>query len=310
MPVDRSTTPLDAHSLLLYSAGHVQSLRGASRPVLRPVSARPRPDPRHRPPVRRALLAGAGRSDDRRAGAPVQRLAAPPLRRPRPPGRALPPGERVRAELGRGRAARAAAPASFRPRSPRRPSSAPWWPSSCSRAPRSCRVSGAIPWWPPPAPGSWPTGGCWPRGSPAFSPAWAWGPRCAPRECGLLESPERRFPWPRVVAVSLGFGLLFFVHLAGAVLAAGIWLLLCAARPRAGHSWWREVAVAASPLLLLAALVAVHWARAEGQPAPRFARGPAPGGSASSISGREPTGRPTPRSTGRSARRSPCSRWR
>jgi hypothetical protein len=93
----------------------------------------------------------------------------------------------------------------------------------------------------------------------------------------LLESPERRFPWPRVVAVSLAFGLLFFVHLAGAVLAAGIWLLLCAARPRAGQSWWRELAVAASPLLLLAALLAVHWARAEEQPSPSFRAGPGPG---------------------------------
>jgi hypothetical protein len=86
----------------------------------------------------------------------------------------------------------------------------------------------------------------------------------------LLQSPERRFPWPGVVTVSLGFGLLFFVHLAGAVLFAGIWLLLCAARPRAVHSWRREVAVTAPPLLLLAALLALHWARGEERPAPSF----------------------------------------
>ena len=93
----------------------------------------------------------------------------------------------------------------FRPRSPRRPSSAPWWPSSCSRAPRSYRVLGAIPWWPPPAPGSWLTGGCWPRGSPAFSPAWAWVPRCAPRECGSSSLRSGAFPgraWWRSASAS------------------------------------------------------------------------------------------------------------
>jgi hypothetical protein len=111
----------------------------------------------------------------------------------------------------------------------------------------------------------------------------------------LLESPDRRVPWPRVVAVSLAFGLLFFVHLAGAVLAAGVWLLLCAARSRAGHSWWREVAVTAAPLVLSRFRAALG--PAEERSTLRFEPSPAPRGAASSISGREPTGRPTPAPT-------------
>jgi hypothetical protein len=42
------------------------------------------------------------------------------------------------------------------------------------------------------------------------------------KKARLLKSDEPRAAWPRVVLVGLGFGLLFFAHLAKTVTAAGI----------------------------------------------------------------------------------------
>lgn len=70
--------------------------------------------------------------------------------------------------------------------------------------------------------------------------------------------PERETA--RLLAASAAFGLLFFVHLLGALLAAGLWLLVVAApvleRQRLGPVLRR-----ASPVLVLAPLVASHLRR-------------------------------------------------
>jgi hypothetical protein len=93
----------------------------------------------------------------------------------------------------------------------------------------------------------------------------------------LLEPAAERVPWARVVATGLAFGLLFFVHLAGAVLAAATWLLLYAARSWTGPSPRRALALGAAPLAPLAVLVAAHWARGRQHPIPPFRAGPGPG---------------------------------
>jgi hypothetical protein len=114
-------------------------------------------------------------------------------------------------------------------------------------------------------------------GFTAFLVALALGIGLCAEGARLLGSPGPRRPWPRVAMVSLGFGLLFLAHLAGAILAGAIWLLLCVARWRAGQPLRRTLALGAPPLLLLGALVALHWARAEQHPAPSFRAGPGPG---------------------------------
>jgi hypothetical protein len=99
---------------------------------------------------------------------------------------------------------------------------------------------------------------------------WAGGVR-------LLEPAEGRVPWARAGATGLAFGLLFFVHLAGAVLAAAVWLLLFAGRSWTRPSPRRALALGATPLVPLAVLVAVHWARGQQHPIPPFRAGPGPG---------------------------------
>lgn len=114
-------------------------------------------------------------------------------------------------------------------------------------------------------------------GFTAFLASLALGTAVCAVGARLLGPDEPRVPWLRVMMVSLAFGLLFFVHLAGAAMTAGIWLLLCAARARAGQSVRRGLAIGAPPLLLLAALFALHWARGGEHPVPRFRTGPGPG---------------------------------
>ncbi len=91
---------------------------------------------------------------------------------------------------------------------------------------------------------------------------------------GLLAAPpEGRSPWRSVVGLGLAFAVLFFVHLAGAILAAGIWLLLSAGRCCDGLSLRRTVSRGAAPLLLLAVLLVGHWAGREGRSVPQFRPG-------------------------------------
>jgi hypothetical protein len=78
-------------------------------------------------------------------------------------------------------------------------------------------------------------------------------------------------------ALSMGFGVLYLFHLAGAVLAAGLLALLLAARVRDGLPVRRALEMGAPPLLLLSALLVAHWAGGAGREVPRFRSGPAPG---------------------------------
>jgi hypothetical protein len=94
---------------------------------------------------------------------------------------------------------------------------------------------------------------------------------------GLLEAPPRPVRLRGLAALGLGFGLLFFLHLAGAILAAGVWALLVVARARDGLRRRRALAVGVLPLLLLGALVVAHWAGGAGRETPPFRKGPAPG---------------------------------
>jgi hypothetical protein len=95
---------------------------------------------------------------------------------------------------------------------------------------------------------------------------------------GLLEPRPTPVRLRAVAALSLGFGVLFFLHLAGAILTAGVWVLLVVARSRSGLPLRRAVAVGAPPVLLLGALVVAHWAGGAGREVPPFRKGPAPGG--------------------------------
>jgi hypothetical protein len=94
---------------------------------------------------------------------------------------------------------------------------------------------------------------------------------------GVLEPPPTPVRRRAVAALSFGFVVLFFVHLAGAILAAGVWALLVLSRVRSGLRLQRALAVGAPPLLLLAALVVAHWVGGAGREVPSFPRGPAPG---------------------------------
>lgn len=93
----------------------------------------------------------------------------------------------------------------------------------------------------------------------------------------LLASPGPRLPWARVSAATAAFGLLFFLHLGGAVLAAAIWLLLGVACWRGGQPPRRTLVLGGPPVVLLVALAALHWAGGARHPAPGFRAGPSPG---------------------------------
>jgi len=117
-----------------------------------------------------------------------------------------------------------------------------------------------------------------PAGFTGFLASVALGIGVCAAGVGLLEAPP---PTPlrlrAVAALSLGFGVLFFFHLAGAILAAFVWLTLAAARVRDGLPLRRALAGGAPPVLLLGALVVAHWAGGAGREAPPFREGPAPG---------------------------------
>jgi hypothetical protein len=81
----------------------------------------------------------------------------------------------------------------------------------------------------------------------------------------------------RWVALALAFGLLFFVHLAGAVISGAIWVLLAAGRWRDGLPIRRATARAALPLVVLLGLVALHLGGGGARAQPEFRPGPAPG---------------------------------
>jgi hypothetical protein len=100
---------------------------------------------------------------------------------------------------------------------------------------------------------------------------------CAVGDRLLAASPSRPARLRRAVGLNLAFVALFFLHLAGAILAAGAWALLLAARVRGGLPRRRALAVGAPPMVLLAALVLAHWAGGAEREVPLFRGGPAPG---------------------------------
>jgi hypothetical protein len=116
-----------------------------------------------------------------------------------------------------------------------------------------------------------------PAGFTGFLASVALGLVLAAAGLGLLQAPPRPVHLRAVAALSLGFGLLFFLHLAGAVLAAGVWALLVVARVRGGLRPRRALAVGGPPLLLLGVLVVAHWADGAEREVPPFRKGPAPG---------------------------------
>jgi len=96
--------------------------------------------------------------------------------------------------------------------------------------------------------------------------AGARAPGSAPDSRGLRQA---------ITGMAAALALLFFVHLTGAVVAASIWVLLCAGR--LGEAWppRRRLVLAGAPLVLLAVLLLGRWAAASGRAVPLFRPAPA-----------------------------------